>query len=114
IGLTRSNVPANNAAMKQADPVADSQLKSNFAFSGSGFETTGAARVTPRCRIGKSQPPRSNAGVVVLLIAVFIAGSPHNRTKMVRTANGIQAFATRMEFFCLELCSDTVTVPVPD
>src|SRR4030095_2518586 len=88
-GATPSNTPAKSAAIKQAEPVAESQLKSNFALSGSGFETTGAARGTARCRARTAHPPRSIAGVVNLLRAVLIAGSPHNKTKTVSTTKGI-------------------------
>src|SRR6266404_771715 len=113
-GLTPSNVPAKRAAMKQAEPVAESQLKSNFAFSGSGFETTGAARVTARCNTGTSHPPRSNAGVVFWLSAVLIDGSPHNNTKTVSTTKGIHARATsaglrEVELSGMERAEDSVS-----
>src|SRR6185369_9526640 len=92
-GDSPSSSPEKIAARKHAEPVAASQLKSNFAFSGSGCETTGAARVTPRCNLGTSHPPRSNAGVVAWFKTVFIDGSPHNKTKTVSTAKGIHARA---------------------
>src|SRR5713101_2326782 len=102
-GATPSKVPVKIAAMKQAEPVAESQLKSNFAFSGSGFETTGAARVTAKCNIGTSHPPRSNAGVVFWLSAALIDGSPQNNTKTVSTTKGIHARATCAGFREIEL-----------
>src|SRR4249920_1163340 len=90
-GASPSKTPAKMAAIKHAEPVAENQLKSNLAFSGSGFETTGAARVTARCNTGTSQPPLSNAGVVIRFKVVLIAGSPHNNTNTVSTTKGIQA-----------------------
>src|SRR3989442_13525892 len=98
-GATPRKIPAKIAAMKQAVPVAESQLKSNFAFSGSARETTGAARVTARCSTGTSHPPRSNAGVVIRLSVVLIDGNPHNSTKTASTTKGVHARAT-----CAGLC----------
>src|SRR5216683_1108646 len=86
--------PASTAARKQLVPTAVSQLKSNFAFSGVVFATTGCARETALCRYGTSHPPLANAGVVALPIAVLMEGSPHSKTKSDRIANGIHAFAT--------------------
>src|SRR5437764_14256231 len=49
-GPTPSNRPATIAAKKHPVPVAESQLKSYRAASGVSLVTTGAARVTARCR----------------------------------------------------------------
>src|SRR5439155_3234356 len=86
-------------AMKQAVPVAESQLKSNFVFNGSGFKTTGAERVTARCNTGTSHPPRSKAAVVIRLRAVLIEGSPQSKTKPASITKGIQARAICAGFF---------------
>src|SRR2546422_7252001 len=51
-GPTPSNRPATIAAKKHPVPVAESQLKSYRAASGVSLVTTGAARVTARCRKG--------------------------------------------------------------
>src|SRR5438552_11593594 len=85
-GPTPSNRPATIAAKKHPVPVAESQLKSYRAASGVSLVTTGAARVTARCRKGTSQ-----TGVVALFIAPLTAGRPHTSTKTERIANGIQA-----------------------
>src|SRR6476660_9058673 len=104
-GFNPRIVPASNAARKQPEPVDVSQLKSNFAFSAVGFATTGCARDTALCRYGKSQPPRLNAGVVTLFIAVLIVGNPQHNTKIERIANGIHAFIT-----CPVVCGMAVSV----
>src|SRR6266542_2107665 len=87
-----SRRPATSAAKKQPVPVADSQLKSYLAFSGVGFDTTGAARVTCLCKYGTSQPPFLKFGVVATFIAFLIDGSPQAMTNTDRIANGIHAF----------------------
>src|SRR5713226_3764029 len=93
-GFRPRRSPDSTAARKQLVPTAVSQLKSNFAFSGVVFVTTGCARETALCRYGTSHPPLANAGVVALPIAFLMVGSPHSKTKRDRIANGIHAFAT--------------------
>src|SRR6266849_8903522 len=93
-GFSPRRSPDSTAARKQLVPTAVSQLKSNFAFSGVVFATTGCARETALCRYGTSHPPLANAGVVALPIVVLMDGNPHSKTKRERIANGIQAFAT--------------------
>src|SRR2546430_12860677 len=89
-GPTPSNRPATIAAKKHPVPVAESQLKSYRAASGVSLVTTGAARVTARCRKGTSQ-----TGVVALFIAPLTAGRPHTSTKTERIPDGIQGLEIR-------------------
>src|SRR6266513_1960539 len=86
VNANPSTAPATIAAKKHPVPVAESQLKSYRAASGVSLVTTGAARVTARCRKGTSQ-----TGVVALFIAPLTLGRPHTSTKTERMANGIQA-----------------------
>src|ERR1700748_112470 len=90
-GPRPKTVPASIADKKHALPVAVSQLKSNFAFSGAGFATTGCARRTALWRYGTFHPPLANAGVVALPIAVLIEGNPQHRTSTDKIAKGIHA-----------------------
>src|SRR5713101_7501988 len=56
IGPTPRIVPPTMAARKQPVPVAESQMKGNFAPSGVGFGTTGLSREIMRCS-GVFHPP---------------------------------------------------------
>src|SRR5438046_9180398 len=80
-GPTPSNRPATIAAKKHPVPVAESQLKSYRAASGVSLVTTGAARVTARCREGTSQ-----TGVVAAVIALVTVGRPRRSTNTEREA----------------------------
>src|SRR5260370_21925245 len=75
-GPSPRNNPDNTAARKQLVPTAVSQLKSNLAFSGVGFKTTGCARETALCRYGTSHPPSANAGVVALPFPFLFWANP--------------------------------------
>src|SRR5215471_15323841 len=92
-GPRPNKIPLNSAARKHAVPVAVSQLKSNFAFSGVGLATTGCPRKTALCRYGTFHPPFTNSGVVALPIAVLMEGKPQHNTRADRIAKGIHAFA---------------------
>src|SRR5437868_404011 len=102
LSLRRS--PARMAARKQPVPVAVSQLKSKRAASGVGLAATGIVRETFPWRNGQSQPAGPGRdlpsaittlkeGVVALLRAFLIEGSPQHKTKIERITKGIHAFA---------------------
>src|ERR1700735_2539782 len=90
-GLRPRSRPEMTAAMKHAEPVAESQLRSNFAGSATILATTGGLRRTALWREGALQPPSWNAGVVTVLMASLIVGRPQRRTKMERMTKGIHA-----------------------
>src|ERR1700704_2307771 len=75
-GRTPRIVPPTMAARKQPVPVAESQMKGNFALSGVGFGTTGLSREIMRCS-GVFHPPLgfpsavTQAGVVWMFIQSF-------------------------------------------
>src|SRR5204862_6185977 len=73
-GPTPSTRPATIAAKKHPVPVAESQLKSYRAASGVSLVTTGAARVTARCRKGTSQ-----TGGAAHVLAPWAVGTPPTR-----------------------------------
>src|SRR5260370_2885493 len=98
-GRTPRIVPPTMAARKQPVPVAESQMKGNFAPSGVGFGTTGLSREIIRCS-GVFYPPLgfpspvTQEGVVWMFIPPFTGLYPHRDTKRERIRNGTQALET--------------------
>src|SRR5262245_25449670 len=106
--LTPRIRPPMIAARKQPVPVAESQMKANFAPSGVGLGTTGASREILLC-IGVAQPllslgfpsgflttlpsgPRTTQfGVVWMFIQSLTGLKPQRKTNTERIRNGNQA-----------------------